>query len=42
MTGPPTHPRMVGPYEVSERLGAGAMGEVYLARSPHARGSAGR
>ncbi|MGW6857681.1 serine/threonine-protein kinase [Streptomyces xanthophaeus] len=28
-------PPKVGPYEVIEQLGAGAMGEVYLARSPH-------
>ena len=28
-----TDPRHIGPYEVTHRLGAGGMGEVYLARS---------
>ncbi|MFI0809949.1 protein kinase domain-containing protein [Streptomyces echinatus] len=28
-----TDPRLIGPYDVTHRLGAGGMGEVYLARS---------
>ncbi|WP_194916680.1 serine/threonine-protein kinase [Catenulispora rubra] len=31
------HPARIGPYEVVRRLGAGAMGEVYLARSASSR-----
>lgn len=31
------HPARIGPYEVLCRLGAGAMGEVFLARSPSSR-----
>jgi serine/threonine protein kinase len=29
-----TDPRRIGPYPVVGRLGAGGMGEVYLAESP--------
>src|SRR5260221_1043035 len=32
-----SHPLRIGPYEVLRRLGAGTMGEVYLARSASSR-----
>lgn len=32
-----TDPRWIGPYAVLGRLGAGGMGEVYLAEAPAAR-----